>query len=488
MASVCALPDDVLLLIFISLKSVSPAGRYYTAVKRLGLGWIVAGHVCQGWRRVLLGSATLWTDVTDFYDLQVIAEFARRSRNAPLNIDLDVLFENAIHRTPDFNVSGHVLRNEMWSRAYRINLDVVRSARYRRHMPISTYTTACRVLSTTHLSNLVEINAFIPRGSRITAFAAPRLQTLRLSSDAAKMLQCPMPYETLSHFLSQTESLVHIYLHRAVDTAFDGRRILKRETKRVGIKMLDIGSFDEDLLALIFCHCELTTGAHSSVDLYGVKDLQYSIELCDSLLPASTRSAAAYISRRRERPHALDGIGRSFTSDFYALRLSFNDVHTVTWRKDLLDPSWTWTEFTNSYACDTVTSLRLRDSVYENPDEDVTDTPKPFIESLSGLRSLSLEHESHFEIVQALPDAGQLSNIRLKNAGLSDLIHAWHFVRKMNRPRETIDVVLQGKIFLDFEVSMQQHEYDEAPVLAALGALCTVTDKRTVLMSSNLPY
>ncbi|VDC01245.1 unnamed protein product [Peniophora sp. CBMAI 1063] len=484
-ASVHDLPDEIILLVFAYLKKGLPAGRYNKALRRTALGWVKAGHVCSRWRQVLLENATLWTDVTSFYDVGVIEEFKSRSRDALLNLDIDLLCDHALGRSADSRVVEYLTQDDLWERSFRVKIDDARSVRYRDYLPSLAYPTIVRALTRTSLTNLVELRLFIPReAGQLHVLSAPCLRTLCLKSDAAEAWQCLLVFETFADFLSESRHLQHVQLQRAVDSRFSGRYQARRQTPLLALQHAEFDCFDEGLVALISQHCFLLPGAYSNLDIFGVRVLNYAIALVTSFMQCSSTTVSARIARQRERAYALDGVFLSYRSEFYALRLAFARGRRVTWRKDLAEPSWTWDDFANAYDCQAISSLHLHHSLYISPEDDPSQTndqlSTTLLRSLGGLQELNIEHESHFDFVRSLPITPGLKVISVKDPSVCDLVHLWHFIRRQEQTRSTVDVTLTGRVFDDDVIMAEQRAYDEAPLLAAVGVLCNLNDRRVI--------
>ena len=88
LAPISVLPPEVLARVFHALARLEPpcwSGIQY-------LGWIKATHVCVHWRQVALGDSSLWARISGTpTSREFVAEMLVRARNAPLDIDIDLI-------------------------------------------------------------------------------------------------------------------------------------------------------------------------------------------------------------------------------------------------------------------------------------------------------------------------------------------------------------------------------------------------------------
>jgi hypothetical protein len=81
-ANTCRLHDDILYIIF---KRIVDKSRLEESLYGTGYSFISLSHVCSHWRRVIITTPTLWSNI--FYDHHNLALLAlERSRNAPINV------------------------------------------------------------------------------------------------------------------------------------------------------------------------------------------------------------------------------------------------------------------------------------------------------------------------------------------------------------------------------------------------------------------
>jgi hypothetical protein len=86
LAPISVLPPEVLARVFrfLSLQEPPCSGKQ-------NLGWIRATHVCCFWRQVALGDSSLWARISGMpTNLELISGMLARTRNAPLDIDIDL--------------------------------------------------------------------------------------------------------------------------------------------------------------------------------------------------------------------------------------------------------------------------------------------------------------------------------------------------------------------------------------------------------------
>jgi hypothetical protein len=86
LAPISVLPPEVLARVFhfLSLQEPPCSGKQ-------DLGWIRATHVCRFWRQVALGDSSLWARISGRpTNLNLISGMLARTRNAPLDIDIDL--------------------------------------------------------------------------------------------------------------------------------------------------------------------------------------------------------------------------------------------------------------------------------------------------------------------------------------------------------------------------------------------------------------
>ena len=89
LAPISLLPPEILARVFHSLALDEPP---YSG--KQNFGWIRTTHVCRHWRQVALGDSSLWARISDIHtklNTALISEMLARARNAPLEIDIDLV-------------------------------------------------------------------------------------------------------------------------------------------------------------------------------------------------------------------------------------------------------------------------------------------------------------------------------------------------------------------------------------------------------------
>ena len=95
--------------------------RNVSDIPSIGLGWIVATHVCRRWRAIALGHKRLWADIIlSIPSTHAISELAKRSEPYPIRLDMDSIIRASCFRDATFLMQS-VLHNETFlSRAETI--------------------------------------------------------------------------------------------------------------------------------------------------------------------------------------------------------------------------------------------------------------------------------------------------------------------------------------------------------------------------------
>ena len=89
LAPISLLPPEILARVFHLLALEEPM---YSG--KQNLGWIRTTHVCRHWRQVALGDSSLWTGISGMptkLNMPLISEMLVRAKNAPLEIDIDLV-------------------------------------------------------------------------------------------------------------------------------------------------------------------------------------------------------------------------------------------------------------------------------------------------------------------------------------------------------------------------------------------------------------
>ena len=100
LAPISLLPPEILARVFHLLALDEPPNGIKPT-----LGWIRTTHVCRHWRQVALDDSSLWARISGIdsgLDTALISEMLTRSRNAPLEIDINIMrtITNPMHMFP----------------------------------------------------------------------------------------------------------------------------------------------------------------------------------------------------------------------------------------------------------------------------------------------------------------------------------------------------------------------------------------------------
>ena len=203
------LPPEVLARVFRFLVLEEPP-----CSRELDLGRIRATHVCRFWRQVALGDSSLWATISGIpTDTELISEMLARSRDAPLDIsiDLDLHFDiDGPFREVLLVFLPHLPRTRKL-RLYNLSMfhwDIIQSIYSREAPALEHFELKFSIASPVVFQDLGEMTLFKGR--------APRLRTLLLSH--VLVTWSIIPRDQLTHLkIILFEEVSTIYIPPAVE-------------------------------------------------------------------------------------------------------------------------------------------------------------------------------------------------------------------------------------------------------------------------------
>ncbi|KZV67063.1 hypothetical protein PENSPDRAFT_667359 [Peniophora sp. CONT] len=477
------LPPEVVLTITELLQIVWPAGKHHHRLLRFSLGWTVVCHVSSRWREIILSSRGIWArQAFTFYSPRWIQEFIRRSRDAPLRLDLRQLASNAGQLPYNRAVTDLIYTSTIFTRA-----DVIVTACIKRGANKAFSPEMSSLISGAVFSHLYHIDVCIQSSTgKITDFSAPNLETIRLHSDACTAHECPISIQTLRNLITQSPRLTQLYLSRVVDDSLHKPlETSKLHFTKPRLNSLGLHGFSESLISSVHDLIHLEIKAKVSITLYSpgsIAQAQRSIHDILSLDPHSPYDVE--IEEGRDYGCDLDGMRVAWRTEFVVLRMKFESTRDacILYRMDKVAPSWTWQRFAAGADPSRVREISMggRTVLQEIPDHVL---PTELLAYTNNLQSLIITNSGYVPCLPSLtPDCDLRSLALAFGPMLHHLTAVVDFLRRRSEKGNDTTLSLYGSTW----IQMDEDEYLklEAPVLMELRSICTVRDLRTFVRIS----
>ncbi|VDC05130.1 unnamed protein product [Peniophora sp. CBMAI 1063] len=481
--SIDDLPVECLHAIFEVYQQLCPAGRYNEDRDTVGMGWVIIGHVCSRWRRVVLGSQGIWARaVTQFYSISAVNTFVERAGGSALCIDMETLRQGWRMRPDRHGVKERVLRPELLSRACEfVNLAW---DDYHPHYVPSLHV----IISSITFMEMTRLEVAIPHQRRVTRpINAPRLRHLSIRSNAGDMASCPMTGRVLIATLDAAPDIRCISLHRCIDTTEFGREVVEDrpcDTRRV-LQEVNLGCFDEMLVKLITTSFYVDDSSRVAIELYGVQDLAAAVHLSTEAFDVPRQSVES-IEIRYKHDSAVDDTRLTEIYSYYYLAFTayMSSGLRIAFRALDEEPSWTWDAFAKAFPCATARSLELScDTKRDDPDlhEFVNNGVQGVIAGMHEVETVVVQHRALLDFVRHLAPDAPLRDITVAitfHDELEEVMELRNWLLSRQDIRRT-NVHLQGSIST-IQRPERYRQY-EAHVMAKIRDLCNVYDTRKLL-------
>ncbi|VDB88561.1 unnamed protein product [Peniophora sp. CBMAI 1063] len=462
-----------MLNIFLYLAAIWPAGKYNRAHSSREIGWVSAGQVCRSWRTTLHGSSIIWALwLTSFCNIDVFNVFLQKAGQAPLWVDLCLLYDNANGKRLTSDLIATVMAHELWSKAYAI------VANYRQNIYNGYSAVIASCLSSVSLANLSVLDMYIPKETPICGkICAPRLTELSMRSDAEDMDDCPLSVDKLQYLFDSCQRLAIVRLRRCIDTRGLDHTSDYTGRKRTELRELHIESLDEALLTIIHAYFTVTTSSSVVIDVRSASDIANAMELSFTRFGYSLDALDSLeiqydCELQRHRARILRG------ADFFSLCMRPRKAFAVIMRMGSYDNSWSWMDVASMLPCRDIKALTISNPEDKYCDHDVR--PTDLLRELRGLRSVTLSDRRNIRFLDDLPPDAPISTIiasfpsGTNNEDLSDI---WHCLDTRGGRRDSVTLILDGVLSTTKNVARYRHL--EMPLLVALTEFAVLKDFRT---------